>query len=167
MDNFKCLSAHIFDDLNKKDTNVSVDLFDACETLRRELTKSVKIAKKFNEELKLANHDKEKLIVRLDKSNKKNEFLSNQLSSKDEKMKSLEQELVESKAKLENLTSTKSTVVDKCVFVSLKSKVEKVYISYFKRNHKEKAYFARLNKVKSSNTTCFVMFRSLKPGCLT
>ena len=110
MDNFKCLSAHIFDDLNKKDTNVSVDLFDSCETLRRELTKSVKIAKKFNEELKLANHDKEKLIVRLDKSNKKNEFLSNQLSSKDEKMKSLEQELVESKAKLENLTSTKPAI---------------------------------------------------------
>ena len=167
MDNLKCLSTHICDDLNKKDTNVSVDLFDTCETLRRELTKSVKIAKKFKEQLKLANLEKQGLIVRLNESNKKNEFLRNQLSSKDEKMKSLEQELVESKAKLENLTSTKSTVVDKCVFVSLKSKVEKVYISYFKRNHKEKAYFARLNKVKSSDTTCFVMFRSLKPGCLT
>ena len=91
MDNFKCLSAHICDELNKNDTNVFVDLFDACETLRRELTKSVKIAKKFNEELKLANHEKEKLIVRLDESNKKNEFLRNQLSSKDKKMKSLEQ----------------------------------------------------------------------------
>ena len=105
--------------------------------------------------------------MRLNESNKKNEFLRNQLSSKDEKMKSLEQELVESKAKLENLTSTKSTIVDKCVSVSLKSKVEKVYISHFKRNHKEKAYFARLDKFKSSDTTCFVMFRPFKPDCLT
>ena len=58
MDNFKCLPAHIYDDLNKNNTNVSVDLIDACETLRRELTKSMKIAKKFKEELKLANFGK-------------------------------------------------------------------------------------------------------------
>ena len=74
MYNFKCLFAHICDDLNKKDSNASVDLFDACETLCRELTKSMKIAKKFKEELKLANLEKEKLIVRLDESNKKMNF---------------------------------------------------------------------------------------------
>ena len=113
------------DDLNKKDTNVSVDLFDACETFCRELTKSVKIAKIFMEGLKLANLEKEGLIVRLNESNKKNKFLRNQLSSKDEKMKSLEQELVESKAKLENLISIKSTVVDKCVSVFLSLKLKK------------------------------------------
>ena len=33
----------------------------------------------------------------IDESNKKNEFLRNQISSQDEKMESLEQELVESK----------------------------------------------------------------------
>ena len=71
MDNFKYLSAHICDDLNKKDTNAFVDLFDGCETLCRELFKSMKIAKKFKEELKLANLKKKKLIVRLDESNKK------------------------------------------------------------------------------------------------
>ena len=49
MNNFKCLSAHICDDLNKKDTHVSVDLVDVYETLHRELTKSMKIAKKFKE----------------------------------------------------------------------------------------------------------------------
>ena len=38
---------------------------------------------------------------------KKNEVLRNQISSQYEKMKSLEQELVESKAKIENLTLTK------------------------------------------------------------
>ena len=78
------------DDLNKKNIIISVDLVDACETLIRELTKSMKIAKKFKEELKLANLEKEELIIRLDESNKKNEFLRNQLSSKDEKMKTLE-----------------------------------------------------------------------------
>ena len=72
MDNFKCLSTHICDDLNKKNTNVSIDIIDACETLRKELFKSLKFAKKFKEELKLANFEKEKLIVRLDESNKKN-----------------------------------------------------------------------------------------------
>ena len=51
MDNFKCLSAHICDDLNKKDTIFHVDFTDACETLCKELFKSMKIAKKFKEEL--------------------------------------------------------------------------------------------------------------------
>ena len=66
MDNFKCLTTFGCDVLNKKDTNVFVDLIDAFETLRKELLKSLKIAKKFKEELKLANLEKEELIVRLD-----------------------------------------------------------------------------------------------------
>ena len=74
MDNLKCLSAHVCDVMNKKDTIVSVDFFDAFETLRKELSKSLKISKKFKEELKLTNLEKEELIVRLDESNKKNEF---------------------------------------------------------------------------------------------
>ena len=49
MDNFKCLIAFSCDVLNKKDNNVYVDLIDAYETLHRELTKSMKIAKKFKE----------------------------------------------------------------------------------------------------------------------
>ena len=103
--------------------------------------KSIKIAKKFKEKLKLANLEKDELIVRLDESNKKNEFLRSQISSQDEKMKSLEQELVESKTKIENLTSTKPTVDNRSVSVSLKPKTEKVYIPPFKRNNKENAYF--------------------------
>ena len=114
--------------MNKKDTVVSVDLIDACETLYKKLLKSMKIAKKFKEELRLANLEKEEWVVRLDESNKKNEFLRNQISSQDEKMKSLEQELVESKAKIENLTSTKPTVDNRSVSVSLEPKAEKVYI---------------------------------------
>ena len=90
MDNFKCHTIFDCDDLNKKDTVVFVDLFDACEILCKKLLKSMKIAKKFKEELNLANLEKGKLVVRLDESNKKNEFLRNQISSQDEKMKSLE-----------------------------------------------------------------------------
>ena len=77
MDNLKCLSDHI-------SAHASVDFIDACETFRKELLKSIKIAKKFKEELKLANLEKEELVVRLDESNKKNEFLRNQISSQNE-----------------------------------------------------------------------------------
>ena len=65
----------------------------------------------------------------------------NQISSQNEKMKSLEQELVESKAKIENLTSTKPAIDNKSVSVSLKPKIEKVYIPPFKRNNKKKGLF--------------------------
>ena len=66
-------------------------------------------------------------------------------------MKSLEQELVESKAKIENLTSIKLVVDNKSISVSLKPKTEKVYIPHFKRNNNEKTYFAKLDKGKSSD----------------
>ena len=74
MDNLKCLSDHV-------SAHASVDFIDACETLHKKLSKSLKIANKFKEELKLANLEKEDLVVRLDKSNKNNEFLRNQISS--------------------------------------------------------------------------------------
>ena len=140
-----CLFYHV-------SARASANFIDACETFRKELLKSMKIAKKFKEELKLANLEKEEFVVRLDKSNKKNEFLRNQISSQYEKMKSLEQELVESKAEIENLTSIKPGVDNSSVSVSLKPKTEKVYIPHFKRNNKENAYFARLDKGKS----CYV-----------
>ena len=144
IDNLKCLFDHV-------SAHASVDFIDASETLRKELLKSMKIAKKFREELKLANLEKEELVVSLDESNKKNEFLRKQISFQDEKMKSLEQELVESKTKIENLTCTKSTVDNRSVSVSLKPKTGKVYIPPFKRNNKENTYFARLDKGKSSD----------------
>ena len=48
LDNLKCLSDQVF-------AHVFVDLIDAYETLRKELVKSIKIAKKFKEKLILAN----------------------------------------------------------------------------------------------------------------
>ncbi|WP_411015753.1 hypothetical protein, partial [Salmonella sp. s36468] len=78
-------------------------------------------------------------------------------------MKSLEQELVESKAKIENLTSTKSAVDNRSVSVSLKPKTEKVYIPHFKRNNKENAYFVRLDKGKSSDVDAEISKPMSKP----
>ena len=78
-------------------------------------------------------------------------------------MKSMEQKLVESKAKIENLISTKLVVDNRSVFVSLKPKTEKVYIPHFKRNNKENAYFARLDKGKSSDVDAEVSKPKSKP----
>ena len=78
-------------------------------------------------------------------------------------MKILEQELVESKAKIENLTNTKSAVDNRSVFVSLKSKTEKVQIPHFKKNNKEKVYFAKLEKGKSSDVDTKISKLKSKP----
>ena len=78
-------------------------------------------------------------------------------------MKSLEQELVESKAKIENLTSTKPVVDNRSIYVSLKPKTEKVYIPHFKRNNKEKTYFARLDRGKSSDVDAEISKPKSKP----
>ena len=147
MDKFKCLTAL------------------SCENLNKEDTKSMKIAKKFKEELKLAKLEIDELNLRLDESYKKNEFLRNQFSCQDEKMKSLEQKLAESKSKLENLSSTKLLVDNKSVFISipLKPKDDKVYIPHFKRNYKENAYFARLDKGKNFDVDAEVSKLMPKP----
>ena len=113
----------------------------------------------------MANLEKEELIVRLDESNKKNEFLRNQFSSQDEMMKSLKQKLAESEAKLENLSNTKLAINNRSVsiFVPLKPKYDKVYVPLFKRNHKDKAYFVRLDKSKSSDIDAKVSKPLSKP----
>ena len=65
--------------------------------------------------------------------------------------------------KLENLFDTKSVVVNKSVSVPLKPKDDKVYIPPFKRNHKQKAYFARLDKSKCSDIDVEVFKPVFKP----
>ena len=72
-------------------------------------------------------------------------------------------ELVESKAKIENLTSTKLDVDSRSVSVSLMPKTEKVYIPPFKRNNKGKAYFARLDKGKNFDVDANVSKLMSKP----
>ena len=72
-------------------------------------------------------------------------------------MKTLEQKLVESEAKLENLSNTKIAINNRSIFVSIPVKPkDKIYIPPFKRNQKERAYFARLDKSKSSDVLKFL-----------
>ena len=80
-------------------------------------------------------------------------------------MKSLEQKLVEFKAKLENLSNTKLAVDNKSGSNSifLKPKDEKFYIPPFKRNHKENAYITRLDKGKCSDVDAEISKLVSKP----
>ena len=84
--------------------------------------------------------------MRLDESNKKKEFFKKHFSSHDEKVKSLDQKLVEPETKLENLSSTEFAV--ESISISIKPKANNVYIPHFKRNHKQKAYFTRIEMVE-------------------
>ena len=61
------------------------------------------------------------------------------------------------------MTYTKFAVDNRSVSVSLKPKTEKIYITPFKRNNKEKAYFARLDKGKSSDVDADVSKPKSKP----
>ena len=49
------------------------------------------------------------------------------------------------------MTCTKSAIYNRSVSISFKPKTEKVFVPPFKRNNKDKAYFAILDKGKSSN----------------
>ena len=60
--------------------------------------------------------------MRLDESNKNNEFFRNQFSSQDEKMKSLGQKLAEAEAKIENLSYTKLAIEIDLFLLSLNKK---------------------------------------------
>ena len=94
--------------------------------------------------------EKEALVLCLDESNKLNVILKKHYDYEVEKNKSLEQELVESKVKLEKLSSIKPVVVSELIFELPKPNDDKVYIPPFKRNHKENANFAWLDKGKIS-----------------
>ena len=53
MDNFNCLVAHACKVLNKGDTTFHIDFIDVCETLYKELSKSLIVSKKLQEDLKM------------------------------------------------------------------------------------------------------------------
>ena len=89
--------------------------------------------------------EKDKLIAKLDETNKLNENLNFQFSSHVDKIKSLEEQLVEFKIEVEKLTSVK-------LVVEPNSKEKDFYISPFKRNNEElKANIARIDKSKQSD----------------
>ena len=64
---------------------------------------------------------------------------------------------------MKTCTSAKPIVDNRSVSVSLKLKTEKVYIPPFNRNNKEKTYFARLDKGKSSDIDTEVSKPKSKP----
>ena len=89
--------------------------------------------------------EKDDLIAKLDEANNLNENFKNQISSKVGKIKSLEEQLVESKTEVEKLTSAK-------LVVEPNSKEKSLYIPPFKRNNEKlKANIARIDKGKNSN----------------
>ena len=64
---------------------------------------------------------------------------------------------------MKTCTSAKPIVDNRSVSISLKLKTEKVYIPHFNRNNKEKTYFVRLDKGKSSNVDAEVFKSMSKP----
>ena len=62
------------------------------------------------------------------------------------------------------MTSTKLTVDNRSISISLKPKTEKFYNPPFKRNSKEKVYFARLDEGKSSDVDAEVSKPMSKPN---
>ena len=68
------------------------------------------------------------MIAKLDEENNLNENLKNQFSSQVDQIKSLEEQLLESKTEVEKLTSSK-------LVVELSSKEKIFYIPSFKRNN--------------------------------
>ena len=72
--------------------------------------KSLECSTKLKAKFKKVKLEKDELIEKLDESNNLNENLKNQLSSQVDKIKSLEEQLVESKAEIEKLTSAKLVV---------------------------------------------------------
>ena len=82
------------------------------------------------------------MIAKLDEANNLNENLKNQISSQVDKIKKLEEQLVESKIEVEKLTSGKFVVEPN-------SKEKDFYIPLFKMNNEElKANIARIDKGK-------------------
>ena len=61
------------------------------------------------------------------------------------------------------MTCTKSAIDNRNVSVSFKPKNEKVYVPPFKRNNKENAYFARIDKGKSFDVNAEVSKPMSKP----
>ena len=107
--------------------------------------KSLECSSKLKAKFKKVKLEKDDLIAKLDEANNLNENFKNQISSQVDKIKSLEEQLVEFKTEIEKLTSAK-------LLVEPNSKEKYFYIPPFKRNNEElKANIARIDKSKNSD----------------
>ena len=123
------------------DDDIQDDYCKLYKFFMKSLKKSTKLKAKF----KKVELEKDELIAKLNEANNLNENLKNQFSSQVDKIKSLEEQLVESKTEVETLTSVK-------LVVEPNSKEKYFYIPLFKRNNKElNANIARIDKVIKSD----------------
>ena len=97
-------------DLHDLMLNDNYDIQDAYCKLYDFCMKSLKCFTKLKAKFKKVKLEKDDLIAKLDEANNLNENFKNQISSQVEKIKSLEEQLVEFKTEVEKLTSAKLVV---------------------------------------------------------
>ena len=132
-------------DLHDLVLNDDDDIQDAYCKLYNFCMRSLKSSTKLKAKFKKVKLEKNDLIAKLDETNSLNENFKNQISSQVDKIKSLEEQLVEFKIEIEKLTSAK-------LLVEPNSKEKYFYIPQFKRNNEElKANIARIDKSKNSD----------------
>ena len=105
------------------------DIQDAYCKLYNFCMKSLEYYTKLKTKFKKVKLGKDDLIAKLDEANNLNENFKNQISSQVDKIKSLEEQLIESKIEVEKLNSAK-------LVVEPNSKEKDFYIPPFKRNKK-------------------------------
>ena len=104
--------------------------------------RSLKSSTKLKAKFKKVKLEKDDLIAKLDEANNLNKNFKNKISSQVQKIKSLEEQLVEFKTEVEKLTSAK-------LIVEPNSKEKDFYIPPFKRNNEElKTTIVRIDKRK-------------------
>ena len=107
--------------------------------------KSLECSIKLKANSKKVKLERDELIAKSDEANNLNEKFKNQISSQVDKIKSLEEQLVKSKTKVEKLTSVK-------LIVEPNSKEKDFYIPLFKRNNEKlNANITRIDKGKQSD----------------
>ena len=97
-------------DLHDLVLNDDDDIQDAYYKLYNFCMSSLKSSTKLKAKFKKVKLEKDDLIVILDEANNLNENFKNQISSQVDKIKSLEEQLVEFKTEVEKLTSAKLIV---------------------------------------------------------
>ena len=86
------------------------DIQDAYCKLYNFCMRSLKSSTKLNAKFKKVKLEKDDWIAKLDEANNLNENFKNQISSQEDKIKSLKEQLVESKTEVEKLSSAKLVV---------------------------------------------------------
>ena len=119
METLNCFDLH---DLMLTDDD---DIQNDCCKLYNFCMKSLEYSTKLKAKFKKVKLEKDDLIAKLDEANNLNENFKNKISSQVNKIKSLEEQLVESKTKIEKLTSVK-------LVVEPNSKEKDFYIPPFK-----------------------------------